>query len=917
MKPSIIELKLKDTEKTSWKTGLSSYLKKIYGTSQWSKFYNEKYTSRLDHLRDNANGELSFEAHLEQNMKYQAFLEHLYIRLGSNKNKSFKMDFTWYETEYFEEDSVEPIKYTQNNLAFEKACTLFNIATILVNGTNEKLNLTDYKDSIRMMTRAMSCFEYLADNFLNPPSYDLQTETLQLLIDLCHAQAQEMFVIKLINDEANNEKQASLISKLAVTTTGLFEKCHEALGMPGDETKESYGDPTWRSRITCKWHLFKALSAYYHSLFLEQQNKAGEAIAFAKLAEKEIQEAGYFRAKMSDYVDFDSFKTTISEKIIQLNKDNDFIYHDPIPPSVSLDTIKKMDAIKSEPWMKQLEPYMEKNSEKADELFKGIVPMDIYQKESIYSEKKANILRQQMDNSETANWEYKSFIEFTNLPTLLNNLTKKYQNNSATSDEDPQIEMMRGQLTSYINFVKNSPYKDIDTRIKEIFDKIKEITDLLPLLPDDQKANVVQLKMSLVEASHSDEKLFSMITPYKEDIKLLSESDSLWKKFNSFNPPADTGPSLLDIDDHKTETILKGLKEVKNLSEELRLLKEERERNVDQIKNDINNDDITKLLLFSSGKSSAELESLFDQELKKFEPLSTRIEATIFKQSSTINEIKMKLDEIFTLTGFQEKSKEEKELAKSRKEFFDKIQLALTNFQIFSTDFSKGLQFYESLLEITKDLLNSTQKSTLSASTPRSSSPITNTMPPPLPPQPKTMSSEFKKLNITTMLPPNVNAINFNSPSVTTPMHFPIQTQIPTPTAPRKYTTSTPQSPLPPQYSEAPPHYTQNSPMSFPVNTKPYHPQIPVPGQVPVPRTTTQVPVAHPTSYFPPADYRSNVMPAPQLSGPPKPPKQPAANPALKKQKEEKEQRELQRNPTAFYNNPSVFDEDLYSRFSS
>lgn len=136
MKPYLFDLKLKDTEKLDWKKGLSSYLKKSYGSSQWRTFYDEKATSELDHLRNNANGELAPSSLSEQNLKYYSFLEHLYFRLGS-KGSRLKMDFTWYDAEY--SSAQKGLKYTQHTLAFEKSCTLFNIAVIFTQIAREKI----------------------------------------------------------------------------------------------------------------------------------------------------------------------------------------------------------------------------------------------------------------------------------------------------------------------------------------------------------------------------------------------------------------------------------------------------------------------------------------------------------------------------------------------------------------------------------------------------------------------------------------------------------------------------------------------------------------------------------------------------------------------------------------------------------
>lgn len=826
MKTYLIELKLKDTETIDWKKGLASYLRRSYGSGQWSQFYDEKLSSDLNHLRNNANGELALESLLEQNYLYYAFLEQLHLRLGSNSTQ-LRLDFIWYDAEY--NPSQKPQKYSQHTLALEKSSIIYNIGAILTQVAKEKLN-EDYKASVGYLSKAVACFEYLSENFLNSPSVDLHAENTKFLADLSHAEAQELFLLKLING-TDPIKQASLISKLAYSAVCLYEKCSEFF-KESEDGQVGYGDIKWRSIITCKTHYYKAVTAYYYGLVLEQQNKFGEAIAFLKLSSTSLLSSLPFKTYLKDFIDFQSFKETLEDKQRQLMKDNDYIYHDSVLQSVQLEVVKPMDAIKSPGWPKQLEPYMDQVAEKCDRLFKGIVPIEIYEKESIYSEEKANLLRKEMNASETANWEYRSFIEFTNLPKLINDLEKRYKNGTINAGDDPQLNIMRDQISNWAKIVQNSEFKDIDKQMKAIITKRQEILGILPTLSEDQKDNVVKLKSALVEASQSDEKLFSLVKPFVEEIKLLNDNTLLWKNFNSFNVESLKQPSLLDLDDTKAEKIYAQLKALRQLAEDLKLLKEERSRNLEELKEETSKDDITKVLLFNREKSESELRQTFNVELEKFKPFSTRIEATIFKQTSTINEIKFKLDEIFKLSGVQDKSEEELRSAEARKKFFDKLQEAMANFDVFCSDLLKGLVFYDSLLKMSKDLLSVTRKAS-----------------------------------------PTVTS-NFNSGP-----------------------------PVPPQYSQM---QAQLRDLSFSEKTG-------APPLIP-PRTYGVNTSVQPTSATTPVFSGITASAVPPV--PPKHPKMGVQDLSLNKHNVETEERELQQNPTSFYDRPSVFDENLYSKFS-
>ena len=849
MKPFVIELKLKDTEDLKWKKALSSYLKRVYGTQQWSQFFDEKLASELDHIRNNANGELALDTLLEQNCTYYAYLEQLNQRLGNNTG-ILKLDFVWYDAEY--SLSNESQKYKQHTLVFEKSATLYNIAVLLNNAAREKLD-TDYKTAIGYLSRATMCFQFLSENFLNSPSIDIQAESTQFLSNLCHAEAQEMFTLKLVNGPTA-EKQASLISKLALATYNGYEKCISFQKRP-DGGLAPYGEPRWSTIVSCKVNFFRAIAAYYHGIALEQQNKSGEAVAFLKLAVNAVINSLPFKAWLIDSIDFEGFKETVNAKLQQLIKDNDYIYHDSIPQTVSVETIKPMDAIKAPTWLEQLAPFNEKIMKKTNVLYKGIVPMEAYEKESIYSDQKDSLLRRETDAAETANFEYKSFIDYTNLDSLVRDLENKYKNGNNIGAFDAIIEQMRDSLSQMSKSVQQSNFKDISAAMNEISNKRRELTEVLATLPADQKENGVKLKTSLIEASKSDDKLFSAVKPYSEEIKLLNDPEKLWKVFNTYNTESSSQPSLLDVDDTQTAMIISKIAEIKQGSEALRVLNGERSDILTELKEKINDDDITSLVIANNNKSD-DLKELFAKELEKFSPLSSRLEATVFKQTSLINEIKVKLDEVFQISGLKTRASEEATNEKKRREFYEKLENVSMIFANFNNDILKGLQFYDSLLKMSKELIQASRLNMVKNNTEISNG-TNNSAPPPLPQQPNYNNQ-----------PVNTGFNSLDSQMANMSLNTP-------PIPSRTY-----DMPQPPPYSSmAPP--------------------LPVPG-----------------SY-----ENNNLQPPAGISPmiPQRPPRQApfGLNGQMTRQTQTaQEEAELQRNPTAFYDKSSVFDENLYSKYS-
>lgn len=416
----------------------------------------------------------------------------------------------------------------------------------------------------------------------------------------------------------------------------------------------------------------------------------------------------------------------IDEKLKNLTKDNDFIYNDPIPSDAKLESIKTMDAVKPICWEDQLKPYMEKTGELCNAVFKGIVAMEVYENESIYSEEKASLLRSEVENVDTADWEYQSFVEFTDLPKLIKDLESKYIQGDKGAMDDPQFSLMKQQLLAWSKTIQNSKFKDIRDQMHILVAKRNEILSIISTINQEQRDNVLKIKSSLVQASQSDDRIFESIKPFIEDVNLLNNSRMLENVINKFQLQKNE-PSLLDIDDDKNQQIIDRLSKIKENQETLRLLKEERARNLKDFKEAVNNDDITQKLILHRGKSSSDLKFIFEEELNKFKPLSSRIEATVFKQNNLINEIKIKLDEIFKMTGIQDKTPEQERILRERQQFYDKLENAYNAYVVYDNDLPKGINFYDTLLRMTRDLSLATAPSSITHSS------MSNNNPPALP----------------------------------------------------------------------------------------------------------------------------------------------------------------------------------------
>ena len=340
MNPLLVSLNVKDTEPVHLDKALSSYLKSCYGHSQYKAFFDKQLALKFDNLRVTANSDLGDEPLLELNYKYVAMLEQLALRSGNNSN-ILKTDFTWYDARNDGGLSTSHVdKYTQKSLAIEKSSIIFNIAALLSKIGKEKISgsTQDYASAIKSFSKSYGCFKYLNENFLNSPSKDIKTATTKFLSCLMHAQAQELYSLKIINSP-DPTKQASLLSKMTFSTHKLYAACEEFYkensAAASSVGVSPYGEAKWKEVIHFKQVFYKSLSAYYHAAVLENANKIGEAIGFLELSKKTYLEALPLKLYVKD-MDFEFYQEIIEKKLASLIKDNDcLLYTSPSPRDCS------------------------------------------------------------------------------------------------------------------------------------------------------------------------------------------------------------------------------------------------------------------------------------------------------------------------------------------------------------------------------------------------------------------------------------------------------------------------------------------------------------------------------------------------------------------------------------------------------
>ncbi|KAL6450612.1 BRO1 Vacuolar protein-sorting protein BRO1 [Candida maltosa Xu316] len=739
MKTHLLVIPSKKTEEVNWIKPLNNYLLSIYGnTSQYQDDLNS-----LNKLRQDIRGVNADNTGLRLYYTYYSQLELIDLRIPFHEvNKSKKLEFEWY-------DSFSGLAHSQTALPFEKANVLFNIGALLSKFANSKYNESQnsdgeksFKDSVLMLQQAAGIFQFINENFLHAPSDDLAQSTIKFLSKLMVAQSQEIFSLKVITGDLNQSKN-SLIAKLCKSSSILYEDCYNMInqdrknqnfkyvdyegddgGNDDDDDYSSEGflerpedtddsdtryvaaelDSSWIATIYFKYQYYKSLAFYYQGLQLEAGRKYGEAIAYLTKSKDVLNEIHSSTLKSISkgsgdvYEILDNYKyqkDVVAIKLTDLNKDNDLIYHDIVPSLVTLPEIKPMDSTK----VIQLSDntvFHEVNEKNYSNFLVNVVPINIHELSSYYSEEKSKYLRTEIDHFEVSNEEVVSALEYFDLPKSLVQIKESLRGQSDESLSSDIIRKVQEISSNYQQDVANKA--SIENLKKEIYQSISFLDQ------NNRKDDAIQLKKVLYDAASSDNKLSSLIDEKYHAILGKGVNSPDFKKLFDVSSQ---GPevSLLDMDDTQDKQI----KAIEDILNDLNTIKSNKAKLIDKLKKEIHSDDISDILVLNMKlKSSNEIKSvIFPEELKKFSGFSIELDKLIRNEKSFISELKNQWGQLTSNPEIKriQNSKNSKNQLIANESI--KIDQFYENWVKYHSGLSKGESFYKGLLNHCQNLKNS------------------------------------------------------------------------------------------------------------------------------------------------------------------------------------------------------------------
>ncbi|KAF8460414.1 BRO1-like domain-containing protein [Kalaharituber pfeilii] len=681
--------------------------------------------------------------------RYYGQLELLDLRFPIDENH-IKISFKWY-------DAFTHKPTSQHSLAFEKASVIFNISAALSCHAANQNRTEDYglKFAYHSFQASAGMFTYINENFLHAPSTDLSRDTIKTLINIMLAQAQEVFVERQMADPG---KKASMLAKLAAQAALLYTQSVEGVQ---DNANKGVFEKAWLLLCQVKQCYMNSLSQYFQGQADKNSSAHGSAIARLAIAEREAKEAlraaNAFPHNPPSQSNLSSetgpslqeivrrHLAVVQEKLNEYIRDNDFIYHNPVPNEAALPAIPKMAAAKAIPVQ---ELYAGRDMQRiiGPDIFSKIVPMSVTESASLYDEEKAKLVRAETEKADLANAEMVAALDFLKLPGALKLMKHSLENKELELDDefrgwceematecpeglDTVFEGLKQQKKRIVETLDNSS-RSLDTE-ESVCEKMRsKYQDSWSQQPSARltitlRDDIRNYREAIDAAVHSDNQLFSQYRGVKEDIEAmrlagLNGPDDEEDLFRSAieRVRASSGPTnsvqdpsryetLLDVDDGESgHSVMDQIHVVEDLLKKLGMIKRERTTLLKDLKEKVMADDISNVLILNKKSSQSQESQIFQAELEKFRPHQNRLLQMALKQSALMKELTSAYGDLLQDKRIRAEQNKYEALSRQRNGVSTRFRKTHQAFLDITLGLGKATEFYREM----KDTVDSLEK---------------------------------------------------------------------------------------------------------------------------------------------------------------------------------------------------------------
>ncbi|KAJ5437519.1 hypothetical protein N7445_006063 [Penicillium cf. griseofulvum] len=727
---------LKQTNEIDWIQPLKDCIRLTHDEDP--ELYNQECAT-INRLRQDMRG-IGKDNAIGRDLLYRYYhqLELLDLRFPAD-DKHLQMSFTWY-------DAFTHTSTTQFSRAYEKASILFNVAAILsCHAANQsRADDTGLKTAYHSFQAAAGMFTYINVNFVYPPSTDLQAHTVETLIHVTLAQAQEVFFEKQVADQ----RKPGLLAKLAGQAAHLYSQSAERMQNAVDK---NVFDKSWTIVVQAKAAYMGSVASYYQAIADSESGSHGVAIARLQMADKQsaiaISWAKTFPssppantnltaesgASLLDLIK--NNQANLQSLLTTMVKDNDFIYHQPVPNEAGLSPVARVTAAKA---IQVNELYQGQDIERitGPDIFIKLVPQSVTEVVSRYSEAKAKLLREETQAAEDAKSLKFTRLYDLKLPGILD-VWKGGMNQDMPVDED--FRRWCSELAGHSPF--HRAFDELQERKAEVLSQLEQCSKQLDLeesvcekmrskygadwsqqpssrLNTTLRGEVRSYRDTINEASASDSQLSSTLRQYESDFDEMrsagetDEADVLFqralikarskhgKSKNGVTSPAE-GALLDDVYDEGSVSVAEQIAKMEKILEDLDGVDRERSKTLSRLKDEIHGDkeDISHEVLLNQKLIVDRETEFFDEKLKKFKDVLARLATANAKSRSLMEDLERIHNNLRQDKRIQSENSKYKSMMRQRNSVLARYKKVYEAFHGLSSGIKQARTFYKDMGE--------------------------------------------------------------------------------------------------------------------------------------------------------------------------------------------------------------------------
>ena len=589
------------------------------------------------------------------------------------------------------------------DLDFELACILYNIGALHaeLGATDQRQTAEEMKVSCTHFQCAAWAFQELLEDGRLHRSGDMSADLLSFFVQVTLAQAQECILEKSMLDS----RKASIVAKVAAQVVAFYRSALSLLTQGAMNTGagersslvEVVGSKLfkeWKKFVDFKLAYYGSLAHLYMGNLAEEGQKMGERVAWYESADARLKEAAKLAKQLDNAHPVEVTEATtfvgdvIAAKLGNAKKENDFIYHEKVPP------VESLTEITGAPLVKGI-PFSITDPEIAGvDIFARLVPIEAHETASLYSARKDEILRSIRVEIENRNADLAAYLSSLQLERDRLRAPKEDAIPDELIDICAELSLTPGAVAEVERTL---------TRLDSIAEQTERAIEEAKAALAEEEAReeedggggrmpaghrrppsliLVELRKELAKheethqkAVESNRSLWENFDQHKDDITVMTSSSAA--KIASILPSLKTLP-VDEATIAEMERLFDKVEEMRSQRESLeeRLLKEM----------DAADGQVLKLVLATP---KSEIEAVFERELRKYDQTVELLRANMAAQENILRALTA------ANARYAETRKAIIEVGRSRR---TRIASLMYTFQVFKelmTNSRRGLEFYE------------------------------------------------------------------------------------------------------------------------------------------------------------------------------------------------------------------------------